>query len=200
MASAADTSAVPVPPKWAHFAPNPRPALTEAQGRTFAELQARVGARHASADAATLTFLNPNTYSRYLWAHGFKLEKAEENLEATVAWRKTFIHPKLHCEACVDDSQSHCFMRLGHDRWARPIVYFCPGRNKCTDSDMMSRHTISEMEAAFAKADSAENWVFIMDLRGFSVFGSATQSAKDMAGVRLTFGQQQQEADRNAVC
>lgn len=149
----------------------------------MAELQARVGARHASADAATRTFLNPNTYSRYLWAHGFKLEKAEENLEATIAWRKTFIHPKLHCEACVEDSQSHCFLRLGHDRWARPIVYFCPGRNKCTDSDMMARHTISEMEAAFAKADSAENWVFIMDLRGFSVFGSATQSAKDMAGL-----------------
>lgn len=185
--AARDHSAVPVPPKWVHFAPNPRPALTDAQARTLAELQARVGARHAGSDAATRAFLCPNTYSRYLWAHGFKLETAEENLEATIAWRKTFIHPKLHCDACVEDSQSHCFLRLGHDRWSRPIVYFCPGRNKTTDKEMTARHTISEMEAAFAKAGSAENWVFIMDLRGFSVFGSATQSAKEMAGVRSIY-------------
>jgi len=176
MAASPTSAEAPITGKWAHLAPNPRPALTDAQRKIYTEFVDELSAKHKD-DPTAQTFLTPNTFSRYLWGHSFKPEKARENLEATLAWRKSYITPSLHCVACEKDPRNHNFVRVGVDRFRRPIVYFCPTR--CLDSDPASTqsHTVSEMEVCFAAQGLADNWVFIMDMRGFGVFGGYSKAA-----------------------
>lgn len=138
------TSLVVEGSKWAILAPPAALALTAAQESAVAALDARAALTWPPGTAAgsgggvgggpdLAAWLSETRASfRCLWTSDWDAAAAWTNLEKTVAWRRTVLHPRLSCAPCVADSRAHCFVRLGKDRWNRPIVYFAPAR--CRDT------------------------------------------------------------------
>lgn len=179
--SSAAAAAATLDKKWSHLAPAVIPPFTPSQSAALAEMTARAREKYAD-DAALLAFLDEtNAPFRYLWTHDWSVKKSMENLERTVAWRRATVHPRLHCGACAAEPRTHCFVRIGTDRWRRPIVYFCPSRCTSSETAATQQHATAEMEVAFKAPGVASNWVFILDLRGFGLFGGYSKAAaKDM--------------------
>jgi len=164
--------------------PTPPAALSASQASALAEVEAGAAARWGG-DAGVTTWLAETRASfRCLWTHDWDVKKSLANLEATVAWRRATVGPALRCAPCAADPRTHCFVRVGSDRWRRPVVYFAPSR--CTSSDLAPTiaHAAAEMEVAFCAPGAAPQWVFVLDLRGVGLFGGYSKSAlKDLIAV-----------------
>lgn len=173
--------------KLAPLVPTQLAPFTPAQLAAISEVDAAAASRWSS-DAVVMAWLAETKASfRCLWTHDWNVKKSVANLEETVAWRRTTVTPALRCGACATDPKTHCFVRLGRDRWQRPIVYFAPSR--CTSSDPIPTimHAAAEMEVAFCAPGVAPQWVFILDLRGVGLFGGYSKSAlKDLIAIFTT--------------
>lgn len=108
-------------------------------------------------------------------------------MQETLEWRREYMKPELHCALCVRDDKHHCFVRLGADRYGRPIMYVCPARSLNSDGPITMRHIVSELEAAFRDAapGSADTWVWFADMRGFSIWGSGFSASLGQEFVRV---------------
>ena len=173
--------------KLAPLLPTPPAPLTPAQQEAMAEVEKAAASRWADDKAVMAWMAETNAPFRYLWTHDWSVKKSVANIEQTIAWRKATVTPALRCHHCVTDPKTHCFVRLGRDRWQRPIVYFAPSR--CTSSDPVPTimHAAAEMEVAFCAPGVAPQWVFILDLRGVGLFGGYSKSAlKDLIAIFTT--------------
>lgn len=164
--------------------PTPAAALTAAQESALREVDAAAASRW-SGDAVVMQWLAETRASyRCLWTHDWDVKKSVANLEATVAWRRATVTPALRCTACAADANTHCFVRVGRDRWSRPVVYFAPSRCTSSDAAPTIAHAAAEMEVAFCAPGSAPQWVFILDLRGVGLFGGYSKtSLKELINV-----------------
>lgn len=118
--------------------------------------------RASPALAASLTpsgsaFLHaPSTLRRYAVARNGDLEAAKAALQATLAWRETFLTPPLGCTVCPADPFTHCFHVIGQGAPtpAAPsgsvVVYACAARAKQNESADAVRHMIHSLEHAWA--------------------------------------------------
>jgi hypothetical protein len=109
-------------------------------------------------------------------------------VQDTLTWRKGFVNPTLYCTVCSATEGTHCFVRLGLDKYNRPIMYACPARSASADGPETVRHIVSEMEHAFREEGARDNWVWIGDMRGISLWSSgfSVSLGKEFVSVRTT--------------
>ena len=139
-------------------APSPAPLDPQVTACIAALTEWRASpALQASLSPAARAFLDePTTLRRYAVARNGKAEAAQAALQATLAWRETFLAPPLGCTVCPADPFTHCFHALGlaAPSPAMPaggvLVYACAARAKQNESADAVRHMVHTLEHAWA--------------------------------------------------
>ena len=153
-------------------------------------LLARIHATHfaspsSAADAWHARWCNAETLARYMLVHGGEAAKAEAAIAASLKWRRSAILHPLRCTMCDDDAAAeaatasssapgapsshplnHCFLPLGLDDAARPIVYGSQARARDLSSDTLISHLVHTLEACF-RSTPAQQWVWVLDFHDF---------------------------------
>lgn len=122
---------------------------------------------------------------RFLVAARGKPADAITRLEATLKWRADHVAPGSRCPECHLRPTSHCLVSLGLGESGRPVLYASPPRAESTDPDAAVAHVACELEKAFALPGAAAQWVWLVDMRGYTLWSSLanTRSGAQMASV-----------------
>ena len=128
-------------------------------------------------------FCTPPTLRRYATARHGDLDATKRNLLSTMAWRRTYLPPKLGCPNCDADPLSHCFFTLGIDPSRRVVVYAnaakASGQNEKHSS---AQHMIHTLEHAWRNTDELElhpQWVWLVDFKGFRMWDALQGSTSN---------------------
>jgi hypothetical protein len=128
------------------------------------------------------SWLTDGKYNRYLVAERGNQDTALKRLEATAKWRVEHVHPGASCPLCPTLATSHCMISIGLARDARPVVYASPPRAVATDAVAAEMHIAYELEKCFALPGAGPQWVWLMDMRGYTLM---TSLAHTSAGIRM---------------
>lgn len=138
-------------------------ALTPEQRKTFDKFRRHVK-RKTWYDA---TFYTDWVLIRYLTAREFSLEKAMEQLEKTVEWRKNPENCATTCSMCEENPNLHCGQFVGWDLLHRPVMFMSmrwgPER----------KHPLKHMMAMYYHMErlmpvGVEKWVCMTDFETYS--------------------------------
>jgi len=144
-----------------------------------------VAERGASMSAWTSHWLSDATLRRYLAAERGALDQAKRRLLQTAEWRAKHVVSGARCPECADKATSHCIVSLGLGRGGMPVVYSSPPRAESTAAASAVAHVTCELEKGFALDGCTGRWVWLVDMRGYTLWSSManTASGSEMARV-----------------
>lgn len=132
--------------------------------------------------AMRLQWLTDAELRRFLVATRGEPTDAITRLEATLAWRADRVSPGARCPECHARPTSHCLVSLGLGAGGRPVLYASPPRAESTDPDAAVAHVACELEKNFATPGAAAQWVWLVDMRGYTLWSSM---ANTRAGIQM---------------
>jgi hypothetical protein len=111
------------------------------------------------------------------------VEACKTRLVATACWREEHVAVGARCPECHTNRNSHCMVGLGPGLDGSPIVYASPPRAESTDPVAAVAHVACELEKGFAAPGAGPQWVWLVDMRGYTLWSSIanTSSGIEMA-------------------
>lgn len=138
------------------------------------------------ADAGELTddqrrWLDDMCLCRYLRARDWDLDKAEEMIRATLAWRAEYRPELITAEDIEPEAeQGKMYFNGQHDKFGRPVIYMKPVRDTSNDRVIKLKYLVWILEQAIAAMDASkgvEKMVWVADFKGT---GMRTSSVGNM--------------------
>lgn len=130
-------------------------------------------------------WLTPATLHRYLVAERGDVAACKKRLVATAVWRTEHVAEGARCPECPSAPNSHCMIGLGPGLDGSPVVYASPPRAESTDPAAAVIHVACELEKGFAAAGATGRWVWLVDMRGYTLWSSISNTSSGIEMARV---------------
>ncbi|GJP49827.1 hypothetical protein CLOM_g8992 [Closterium sp. NIES-68] len=139
----------------------------EEQAAKVEELRAAIG----PVEGAIALFCTDACLRRYLRARSWHMKKAEKMLQDSIAWRRAFQPERIRWADVAKESETGKVYRAPFtDKFGRPVLVLCPGKQNTEDHEGNIRHMVYCMENAVASLpEGMEQMVWIIDYKAFTL-------------------------------
>jgi hypothetical protein len=145
---------------------NPTDDLTEDQQVALADFQKRF----SNLKDKDKEFCDLGCFIRYLIARDWDLDKSEQMLLDTLAWRKDFKPEEITVKDIEEEATSGKMYINGLDRNGRPIIIMRPDRENTTNYANQLKYLVYTLESAIKMMpDGASQLVWVIAFQNFSM-------------------------------